>query len=205
MTGRGRRPRRWRELGGLLSALGAVAVVASACGGSSGGSTTVTYVAVANGAISFGTTGSPTGCNPNTPTGDTPGTLTALGGVLPSPYVVDAAGMPSPNSALIESAEPVSISPQTIVYTLNPKAVWSDGVPITADDFGRWLAETRRLVADGPDLRARRRALAALLVRVRCYAGRLILDPAAPLPSGGVAYGFVPPAGFEPAIPTLKG
>jgi peptide/nickel transport system substrate-binding protein len=135
VTGRGRRPRRWRELVGLVSALGAVAVVVSACGGPSGGSTTVTYVAVSGGAISFGTTGNPTGCNPNTPSGDTPGTLTALGGVLPSPYVVDAAGMPSPNSEFIESAEPVSISPQTIVYTLNPKAVWSDGVPITADDF----------------------------------------------------------------------
>jgi peptide/nickel transport system substrate-binding protein len=114
--------------------------VASACGsGSSGGSgTTVTYVGVAGGAISFGMTQSPTGCNPNTPDGDTPGTQTVLAGVLPSPFipnVVDSAGTPTSNSEFIESAEPISLKPQTIVYTLNPKAVWSDGVPITAEDF----------------------------------------------------------------------
>jgi peptide/nickel transport system substrate-binding protein len=150
VTGRGRRPRRghWRELVGLVSALGAVAVAAAACGGPSGGSTTVTYVAVTNGTISFGMTGSPTGCNPNTPTGDTSATLTVLGGVLPSPYVVKANGLPDPNSELIESAEPLSISPQTIVYTLNPKAVWSDGVPITADDF-KYAWEQQRGNPDG--------------------------------------------------------
>jgi peptide/nickel transport system substrate-binding protein len=133
VTGRGRRPRRW--LVRLVPALGALAVLAAACGGPGGGSTTVTYVGVAGGAISFGMTGSPTGCNPNTPSGDTPATLTVLGGVLPSPYVVQANGMPMANSDLIASAEPLNLNPLTVVYTLNPKAVWSDGVPITADDF----------------------------------------------------------------------
>ena len=115
-----------------------LALFASACGGGGGGGTTVTYVGVAGGAISFGMTESPTGCNPNTPAGDTPGTQTVLAAVLPSPFVpdvVNSAGQPTSNSELIESAEPISISPQTIVYTLNPKAVWSDGVPISAADF----------------------------------------------------------------------
>ncbi len=49
--------------------LGALAVLATACGGNGGGGTTVTYVGVAGGAISFGMTESPTGCNPNTPAG----------------------------------------------------------------------------------------------------------------------------------------
>ena len=49
--------------------------------------------------------------------------------------MVNDAGQPTANSELIESAELVDINPQTIVYTLNPKAVWSDGVPITAADF----------------------------------------------------------------------
>ena len=134
MTGRRRRPRRWRWLVGSSTLL---ALVASACGGgSSGGSgTTVTYVGVAGGAISFGMTQSPTGCNPNTPDGDTPGTQTVLAGVLPSPFVVNAAGSPTANASLIVSSELVDTKPETIVYTLNPKAVWSDGVPITADDF----------------------------------------------------------------------
>ena len=131
MTDRGRRPR-WRWLVGTI---GALAIVASACGSSGGGGTTVTYVGVAGGAISFGMTEGVTGCNPNTIEGDTPGTLTVLGAVLPSPFVVGADGMPTPNSELTESAEPVSLNPQTVVYTLNPKAVWSDGVPITAADF----------------------------------------------------------------------
>ncbi len=148
MTGRGRRPRRWRELVGLVSALGAVAGLAAACGGPSGGSTTVTYVGVTGGAISFGMTSAPTGCNPNTPSGDTPGTLTLLGGVLPSPYVIQANGTQTPNSAFVVSAEPISINPQTIVYTLNPKAVWSDGVPITAADF-KYAWEQQRGNPDG--------------------------------------------------------
>jgi peptide/nickel transport system substrate-binding protein len=35
----------------------------------------------------------------------------------------------------VTSAKVTSTNPQTIVYTINPKAVWSDGVPINADDF----------------------------------------------------------------------
>lgn len=137
MTGRGPRPRRWRGLVRLLAALGALATMASACGSPGGGSTTVTYVGVTGGAISFGMTGSPSGCNPNTPSGNTPATQTVLSGVLPSPFVVQSTGTPivAPNSNLIASAEPLNLSPLTVVYTLNPKAVWSDGVPITAADF----------------------------------------------------------------------
>ena len=153
MKGRGRRPRR----GGLVGILAALAVVAAACGGGAGGKgTTVTYVGVAGGAISFGMTQGPTGCNPNTPAGDTPGTQTVLAGVLPSPFVpnvVTAAGQPTSNPDLIESAEPLSINPQTIVYTLNPKAVWSDGVPITAADFKyAWEEQRGDPVVSSPDV-----------------------------------------------------
>ena len=132
MTGRGRRPGGWQ---GLVGAVGVLAVLASGCGGGTKGGTTVTYIGVAGGAISFGTTESPTGCNPHTPSGATPGTQTALAGVLPSPFVVNEAGAPAPNLELVVSAELVSPKPETIVYTLNPKATWSDGVPITAADF----------------------------------------------------------------------
>jgi peptide/nickel transport system substrate-binding protein len=90
---------------------------------------------VAGGTISFGTTEGPTGCNPNAPSGDTPGTRTILGAVLPSPFVVSSTGAPVANPNLIAQSELVSTKPETIVYTLNPKAVWSDGVPITATDF----------------------------------------------------------------------
>jgi len=129
-----------------------VALVVAACGSAGGGTTSVTYVAVANGAISFGTTQGPTGCNPNTPAGDTPGTRTLLGAVLPSPYYVDAQGMPAPNPNLTVQSELVSTKPETIVYTLNPKAVWSDGVPITADDFVyAWTEQRGAPIVSSPD------------------------------------------------------
>src|SRR5581483_3341517 len=100
------------------------------------------------GPISFGMTGSPTGCNPNTPAGDTPGTLTVLAGVLPSPFVVNNFGASVANSNLIAQSELISTKPETIVYTLNPKAVWSDGVAITADDF-KYAWEQQRGNPDG--------------------------------------------------------
>jgi len=39
------------------------------------------------------------------------------------------------NTDLVTSAEITSTDPQTVVYKINPKAVWSDGVPVDADDF----------------------------------------------------------------------
>lgn len=39
------------------------------------------------------------------------------------------------NKDLLESADLTNQSPETIVYKINPKAVWSDGTPISADDF----------------------------------------------------------------------
>ena len=66
-----------------------------------------------------------------------------LGAVLPSPYIVSGAGTPTANNNLIVQAEPINLQPETIVYTLNPKAVWSDGVPITAADF-RYAWEQQR-------------------------------------------------------------
>ena len=130
-----------------------VALVAAACSSTSGGTTTVTYVAVANGAISFGTTEAPTGCNPNTPAGNTPGTRMLLGAVLPSPYYVDSQGAPQSNPNLTIQSELVSTKPETIVYTLNPKAVWSDGVPITADDFiYAWTEQRGAPIVSSPDV-----------------------------------------------------
>ena len=69
--------------------------------------------------------------------------------MLPSPFVVNAAGSPTPNPNLIVQSELVSTKPETIVYTLNPKAVWSDGVPITAKDFiYAWTQQRGDLTSD---------------------------------------------------------
>jgi peptide/nickel transport system substrate-binding protein len=119
----------------LAAALLLGAVVASGCGSTGTTVTAVTYVAVKGGSVSLGMTESPSGCNPHTPAGDTPGTRLILSGVLPSPFVVNSDGSPTPNPNLIVQSELVSTKPETIIYTLNPKAVWSDGVPILARDF----------------------------------------------------------------------
>jgi len=130
-------------------------VLTAACGGSGKGGTTVTYVGVAGGSISFGMTTSPTGCNPNTPSGNSAGTRTVLGAVLPSPFVVNNLGVPAANSDLIVQSELVSTKPETIVYTLNPKAVWSDGVPITAADFKyAWEEQRGDAVVSSPDVKS---------------------------------------------------
>jgi len=132
VTHRGRRPG-WR-LGPILCGL-AVAILLSGCAKAGSTTTTVTYVAVSGGTISFGMSQGPTGCNPHTPTGSTSATRLLLAAVLPSPFVVDGTGTVTPNSNLIQQSELVSTKPETIIYTLNPQAVWSDGVPITAKDF----------------------------------------------------------------------
>jgi len=75
------------------------------------------------------------GFNPNTPAGAASTTPTLLSAVLPSAYVINAKLVPQVNSALLLSVEVTSTSPLTIQYVINPAAVWSDGVPVTAADF----------------------------------------------------------------------
>jgi peptide/nickel transport system substrate-binding protein len=75
------------------------------------------------------------GFNPNTPGGAASSTPTLLTSVLPSAYVINPKLVPQVNSDLLLSVEATSTSPLTIQYVINPKAVWSDGVAVSADDF----------------------------------------------------------------------
>ena len=75
------------------------------------------------------------GFNPNNPAGADSSTTTLLSSVLPSAYVVNPKLIPVVNSDLLLSVEATSTSPLVIQYVINPKAVWSDGVPVSADDF----------------------------------------------------------------------
>jgi peptide/nickel transport system substrate-binding protein len=125
--------RRCLSAGGL--ALAFVGLLTSVAAATTTTKPSVSYVGVAGRSISFGTTAGPTGCNPHTPEGDTPATLQVLAAVLPSPFIVGTNGGLVQNPNLTVQSELTSVKPETIVYTLNPKAVWSDGVPITAKDF----------------------------------------------------------------------
>jgi peptide/nickel transport system substrate-binding protein len=63
--------------------------------------------------------------------------------VWPQAFIVNNKLQPVMNHQLLESASVTSENPQTVVYKLNPKAVWSDGTPITADDFiYNWQAQS---------------------------------------------------------------
>ncbi|WP_421107573.1 ABC transporter family substrate-binding protein [Streptomyces sp. NEAU-S77] len=70
------------------------------------------------------------------------GTERVAGAVLPALHTLDARGRPQRNADYLESAEVVSREPkQVVVYKLNPKAVWSDGRPLGAEDFSaQWKA-----------------------------------------------------------------
>ncbi|WAP58089.1 ABC transporter family substrate-binding protein [Streptomyces sp. S465] len=75
------------------------------------------------------------------PQADT-GTQRVAGAVLPSLYTLDARGRPQRNGDYLTAADVTSSDPrQVVVYKLNPKAVWSDGRPIGAEDFqAQWKA-----------------------------------------------------------------
>ena len=75
------------------------------------------------------------GFNPNTPAGADSTTPSLLAAVLPSAYVINPKLVPQVNTDLLESVEATATTPLTIQYVINPRAVWSDGVAVTADDF----------------------------------------------------------------------
>lgn len=129
------RGRPWRRLlpWGALSTAVVVTVVTSTVGG--------TAAAGATGSTSTGATlvvdvpSVPTDLNPHTVAGDTAETTAVANAVLPQCYQVAPGLSVTIDSHLLDSAEVVSVDPQTVVYQINPKAVWSDGTPIRADDF----------------------------------------------------------------------
>jgi peptide/nickel transport system substrate-binding protein len=83
------------------------------------------------------------GFNPNTAAGAASSTPALLASVLPSAYTVNPKLVPQVNSDLLLSVETTSTSPLVVQYVINPRAVWSDGVPVTADDFAyAWESQT---------------------------------------------------------------
>ncbi|MFJ6212784.1 ABC transporter family substrate-binding protein [Streptomyces sp. NPDC092296] len=65
--------------------------------------------------------------------------------VLPTLFRLDDRARPTPDPDYLAAADATAPSPahprQTVVYRLNPKAVWSDGTPLSAADFAaQWQA-----------------------------------------------------------------
>jgi len=63
--------------------------------------------------------------------------------VWPRVFVIPPNLKPTPDKDLVTSVKLTKKSPQTIVYKINPRAEWSDGVPINVADFVyNWQAQS---------------------------------------------------------------
>ncbi|HEX3515681.1 MAG TPA: hypothetical protein VHT26_16935, partial [Trebonia sp.] len=66
-----------------------------------------------------------------------------LNQVWPQVYITTDTLKQQLDTNYVTSATVTNTNPQTIVYQINPKAVWSDGVPISAADFiYNWQAQS---------------------------------------------------------------
>ncbi|MET0702873.1 MAG: ABC transporter family substrate-binding protein, partial [Mycobacterium sp.] len=71
------------------------------------------------------------------------GTIGALlRSTLPRAFKVAADGSTTVNTDYFTSVELTSENPQVVTYTINPKAVWSDGAPITWEDIASQINAT---------------------------------------------------------------
>lgn len=89
----------------------------------------------AGGSITLAATSPIEDWNPLSAAGDTTGQRQQQWPLYPHPFLTMPDTSVVVNEALLESAEVTSEDPMTVVYKIQPDAVWSDGTPITADDF----------------------------------------------------------------------
>jgi peptide/nickel transport system substrate-binding protein len=68
-------------------------------------------------------------------------TQAVVDALIPQPFIADEKANVTPDPDFITKAELTSDKPETIELTLNEKAHWSDGTPITANDYiTQWKA-----------------------------------------------------------------
>ncbi|MGE2836306.1 ABC transporter family substrate-binding protein [Mycobacterium sp. SMC-4] len=74
------------------------------------------------------------------------GNLGELGAMLraamPRAFVIKPDGEMTVNSDFFTDVEMTSTDPQVVTYTINPKAVWSDGTPVTWEDIAAQIHAT---------------------------------------------------------------
>jgi peptide/nickel transport system substrate-binding protein len=115
----------------------ALALVAAACGGGGGGgegdrpSTAIRE----GGTLSYAADQEPTGFNNNTSKDNGTSVLNVVINVFPPVFRLHPDYSVQLNQELMDSATQTSTDPQTIVYKIRQEAVWSDGTPVSADDF----------------------------------------------------------------------
>ncbi len=127
----------------LLLAAAIVAAVGATVSGPTGTSRTATTASHPGPPLEPGRGGTvtvdvpavPTTLNPHTVAGHTAATRAVGDAIWPQVFETSPGLVPQLDTSVVQSAEVVGVDPQTVVYQINPKAMWSDGVPITAADF----------------------------------------------------------------------
>jgi glutathione transport system substrate-binding protein len=128
-----------------MATLAAATLTVAACGGSSGGPTSSTGTsAVKNGgSITFALDEDVAGFNVLQANDNEFVLQEILDQTWPQVFVVQPDLTVKLNTQLVTSAKVTSTNPQTVVYQINPKATWSDGVTFNADDFiYNWQAQS---------------------------------------------------------------
>jgi peptide/nickel transport system substrate-binding protein len=121
---------RWRRWVVLLG----VVMIAGACGGGEGGGGGEVRVKE-GGTLDYAADQEPTGFNSNTSKDNGTSVYSIVIGLYPQTFHARPDYSVRMDAAFLDSAELTSTNPQTVVYRIKPDAAWSDGTPITADDF----------------------------------------------------------------------
>ena len=127
----------------LLVLLLTLSLIAAACGGgdddeAGGGGqedTEETAEVKKGGTLQYAADQEPTGFNNNTSANNGTSVTNVMVNVWPSAFNVNPKFEVVMNEDLRESAELTTEDPQTVVYNIKKEAAWSDGTPISAQDF----------------------------------------------------------------------
>jgi len=137
-----------RILGGLALALAGMTALAACSSSSSSGSSTPSSSASASqvksgGTFTYALDQDVAGFNILQATDNEFVLQEIMNQVWPTVYVVNQDLKLQLDTNYVTSVKTTSTNPQTIVYQINPKAVWSDGTPISASDFiYNWQAQS---------------------------------------------------------------
>ena len=117
-----------------------VALIAAACGGGGdGGGGGGGEAAIKEGGnLSFASDQEQAGFNPNTSKDNLFALSNIVTNIYPSSFNIHPDLTYQLNKDFLDSAELTSQDPQTVVYKIKQEAVWSDGTPVSADDFIFW-------------------------------------------------------------------
>lgn len=127
------------------ASLATASLVLSACGGSSSSSSssTGTSTVKSGGSLTFALDEDIAGFNILMANDAEFVLQEILDQTWPSVFIVQPNLKPQLDTNVVTSARVVKTNPQTVVYKINPKAKWSDGVPISAEDFiYNWQAQS---------------------------------------------------------------